>query len=1151
MKIHGSAKSAILILALCSVSWAGVYGGGSGTEADPFMINTAEQLNSIGTDVNDWDKHFVLGADIDLAGYTGNSFNIIGTSYTVPFEGTFDGAGHTISNFTYNDPNQDYVGLFRSTEATTIIKNLTLENLNVSGDGSVGGLVAYNQGAILNVDCSGVVSGYSEVGGIVGESYDGYIRDCNSSVNVNIGDWGGGGICGYQCDTPNINCRASGNIDGGGTVGGLVGGSRWSYLINCYATGDVNGEYDVGGLVGWHDWYHIQCCYATGRVQANENGGGLVGESTGTIENSYSSGDVNSPITAGGFLGVDWGGWGTFKCFSSGRVTGSQETGAFVGERTLYAEPNTYQGCFYDITINPTLPAFGNVNDTNVIGKTTEELYDVNTFTEAGWDFAGESGNGAEDYWSMPSGGGYPVLSFEIGQLPDLPAFSGGFGTSEEPYLISNTSEFNLIGNNYRLQDKHFRLINDLDFNDVELAPIGKYDLPFIGSWDGNKHRMMNINNLRHNDEDYCLGVIGYLGTGGKICDLGVENIDINDSAVDYIGGICGYVYGAQISRCYATGKIKAIRGGFIAGETAQSRMENCYGTGCLWTGYKGGGLVGWDWGGYIKNSYSTAKVNGWQYAGNLSGSNRGEFWKCFYDKTINPIMQGKGMVADANIFGCRPAELQDADTFINKGWDFEGESTNGTEDIWSMPPNGAPVFAWQNDVTVPDVNGLNVGQVGNVIAQAGLVCIDSNAYSETVSVGYVMKQVPPAGLLYASGTPVYVLVSAGPCPYSGGGSGTKENPCKIANAADFNLLAGRAGDCSLAFELVNDVNLAGVTYNGYAIPPFTGWFDGRGHVISNYKIQISGYEGLFKQVGCGGGIKNLNVTNVTFLGSNYQAASGAIVATLSAGLIENCKVYGTVLPGGARLGGILARNSSGIVRHCFVSATITGSRDLAGIAVENSSGTIYECGANVTLTSSNAVAGLVGNNSGLIKNCYARGSLAGSYYGGGLASQNSGQVENSYAACSITGTYYNYCVGALIGYEGSSPMTYPGCVWDKTVCNRQGTGRNSPSVVGKTTAEMKMKSTFTDLGWDFTNENANGNAEIWRMCTDGTNYPKLNAEMAAGDFECPDGVEWEDMAYFASCWLQESTEHTSADITGDGTVSFEDFACMAGNWMR
>jgi hypothetical protein len=97
----------------------------------------------------------------------------------------------------------------------------------------------------------------------------------------------------------------------------------------------------------------------------------------------------------------------------------------------------------------------------------------------------------------------------------------------------------------------------------------------------------------------------------------------------------------------------------------------------------------------------------------------------------------------------------------------------------------------------------------------------------------------------------------------------------------------------------------------------------------------------------------------------------------------------------------------------------------------------------------------------------------------------------------------------------------------------------------------MKTKSTFTDLGWDFTNEIANGNAEIWRMCTDGTNYPKLNAEMTAGDFECPDGVQWEDMAYLADCWLQEPTEYTSADLTGDGTISFEDYASMACNWMR
>ncbi|MHC4207199.1 MAG: hypothetical protein ACYSTT_21295, partial [Planctomycetota bacterium] len=78
------------------------YGSGSGTAEDPYLIYTAEQMNAIGAEPNDWDKHFKLMADIDLSVYTGTDFNVIGYGLFPAFSGVFDGNGHTISNFTYS-----------------------------------------------------------------------------------------------------------------------------------------------------------------------------------------------------------------------------------------------------------------------------------------------------------------------------------------------------------------------------------------------------------------------------------------------------------------------------------------------------------------------------------------------------------------------------------------------------------------------------------------------------------------------------------------------------------------------------------------------------------------------------------------------------------------------------------------------------------------------------------------------------------------------------------------------------------------------------------------------------------------------------------------------------------------------------------------
>ncbi len=69
-----------LLIAVCFLSFPAQaqYGGGNGEPNDPYLIYTAEQMNAIGADANDWDKHFRLMADIDLAAYTGTDFNIIG-----------------------------------------------------------------------------------------------------------------------------------------------------------------------------------------------------------------------------------------------------------------------------------------------------------------------------------------------------------------------------------------------------------------------------------------------------------------------------------------------------------------------------------------------------------------------------------------------------------------------------------------------------------------------------------------------------------------------------------------------------------------------------------------------------------------------------------------------------------------------------------------------------------------------------------------------------------------------------------------------------------------------------------------------------------------------------------------------------------------
>ena len=67
-----------VLFSFAQIGFCGVYGGGAGTADDPFLIGTAEHMQEIGANEEDWDKCFKLMADIDLGGYEGEEFNIIG-----------------------------------------------------------------------------------------------------------------------------------------------------------------------------------------------------------------------------------------------------------------------------------------------------------------------------------------------------------------------------------------------------------------------------------------------------------------------------------------------------------------------------------------------------------------------------------------------------------------------------------------------------------------------------------------------------------------------------------------------------------------------------------------------------------------------------------------------------------------------------------------------------------------------------------------------------------------------------------------------------------------------------------------------------------------------------------------------------------------
>jgi surface protein len=334
------------------------YSGG-GVEGDPYLISTAAELNEIGISA-DLDDHFLLTTDINMFDYPGTLFNIIGDA-TTPFTGVFDGDNYTILNLEYISPASGYIGLFGYLGDGSVVKNVRLENLYIEADDGyyVGGLAGYtDECTITNCHVMGDIygSGLYFVGGLAGVTY-GQIT----------------------------NCSASGLIIGEVSVGGLVGETDFnvaeSYIKNSFAVSTVSGYIQTGGLVGAHYGDLIMNCYADGEIYGDDITGGIAGLNSGIIENCYSVAIVDS----------------------------FTDTGAIVGNDTGFG--GLYVNSFWDVDVNPTLSAIGNINPDpdGITGETTLNMMSIDTFTTAGWDFVDEIANGGDDLWIICQEGiGYP-----------------------------------------------------------------------------------------------------------------------------------------------------------------------------------------------------------------------------------------------------------------------------------------------------------------------------------------------------------------------------------------------------------------------------------------------------------------------------------------------------------------------------------------------------------------------------------------------------------------------------------------------------------------------------------------------------------------------------------------------------------------------
>ncbi len=297
------------------------FGGGSGTQMDPYLITKAAQLDSIRYFLS---AHFTQTADIDLGGSdSGGDFYNGGFGWTPigskasPFTGSFDGGGFTISNLYINRLGPyDHYGLFGyvdhddDPENKGILIRVKITGADILARSHVGGLAGWTNGYVESSSVAGSVSGSTHVGGLIGTAWSGSrIHNSHSAASVS-GSGSVGGLIGSSYDQIEKS-YATGSISGGsGPSGGLVGNKKSGNMLNCFATGNISGvstNGGIGGLVGSNE-DTVATSYSMGLVTGSgSNVGGLVGLSASPsvyVLNSYWNTETSGQSSSHGGSGL-------------------------------------------------------------------------------------------------------------------------------------------------------------------------------------------------------------------------------------------------------------------------------------------------------------------------------------------------------------------------------------------------------------------------------------------------------------------------------------------------------------------------------------------------------------------------------------------------------------------------------------------------------------------------------------------------------------------------------------------------------------------------------------------------------------------------------------------------------------------------------
>lgn len=1027
----------------------GWSGSGTGTEADPYRIFDASDLDQMRNFLGQSGVYFKLMDNIDLTSWINDNnptegWQPIGIESS-PFQGILDGNNKTISGLKINRGETNYIGLFGYVSKATF-KNFTLNGSTIVGAYYTGTLV----GCASGVTMSGIkvnftsVKGQNYTGGLIGLCKTSAVSISSTNVNTSIITFTGksnyyrGGIIGGASSATTItSCKQNGPVKGSQNCGGIIGYSTNTLTIKSTSSkGDVTGGgtniSNIGGLIGHSTkTVTVTSCSHEGNVTGSVgNIGGIIGlsEQTVSLTSTTSTGDVTGVDCVGGVVGQCDKATVT-KCSSVGNIVGNAGVGGLVGKKIESGLRLVIDNSF----------AIGDVTGDTEIGGLVGKMELVNKipYLNSSYEKAKLSVRSADTHYIHRGGSagignlilGSPVYTSDrqqTGVVINIEYKKDGFYSSGVyyDYRLTVIESTNI---DVKLSDADYSIDDDSAFPGYVI--ISKY---YKGD-NGGKYYTNTIGSTTKsaNSFEYKYIVIPKLSSYYDYTFDGknqIINSYFNGELVGngQVGGLAGFAQSADIAKNYTSSTIsgKTNVGGIVG------RLDEG-------TSYDGNSTIKSN---IAINPTVNASVSN---AGRIYGS-IGANWTV---GTLGSAETNKALLTTAvSINGVAQTITESAqqgntigEATIKKKATYQGVGWEMTTDWNIQETESYPYKTWQ---TAPPVilSGATSGStsITGKCVDSGTVYIEigDNTYTANISGNSWTATVP--ALQAGTQIRVYAKDASKVKSYSTtsyveyAGSGTESDPYQVYTVDD---LVGMNGN--YYYKLMNDLDLTSWISNNSST---NGWiplgrnnsvaahFDGGNHAISGLWINnTENYTGLFGNASSAS-IKNLNVA----VANGKTVKGGAYTAILLGRgtnvTISNCSVTGNVT-GGNYSASLVGELVSGSIDNALSKGSVTGTIYVGGMTGK-SGAAINGCksASTVKATSANAyVGGISGYVTKAVTKCSSTGSVTATGKDvmiGGIAGYSTAAITESVSEGSVTAENTGSYAGGIAGYKESGAIT-------------------------------------------------------------------------------------------------------------------------------